>query len=193
MLEIDILEGARGTGKSTLAFKLRQKTPETTLVNPTGFHTDGEEGLKKVVNYYQSWTSLLFSLIKHDSKFVFDRFYFSEYVYSTLYKEYDFDDDYSNLNELMEDLSCMGVKINVFFLTINDKQELQSRLIRDKVPFANAKESVEQTLEQQRLYKRLFESFKYDFCNENFKIYTIDTSGKTNDEVYDEILKLKTT
>jgi deoxyguanosine kinase len=193
MLEIDILEGGRGTGKSTLAFKLRQKTsPTPTLINFTGFHDDGEEGLRKVTEYYEAWIRMLFGLASHNSQFVFDRFYFSEGVYSILYKEYDFQHKYYEFCELLEDLSNMGVKINVFFLTIDNEDELKQRLIRDKVPFGKAEESVEETLRQQRYYKALFDTFKWKFGNENLKVHTIDTSSKTNDEVYDEIVKLKT-
>lgn len=188
-LQIDIFEGGRGTGKSTIAFKLRQKTPETTLINFTGFHTDGEEGLRKVSHYYESFMMMLFSMVGHESKFVFDRFYFSEQVFSQFYKEYDFTDKYNLLNAFLEDLADM-VDINIFFLTINDKDELKQRLMRDKVPFGKAEESVEQTFKQQEEYAKLFNTLKY---KNGIRIHTIDTSGKTNDEVYDEIVQLKTT
>jgi len=193
-MEIDILEGARGTGKSTLAFKLRQKTsPTPTLINFTGFHDDGEEGLRKVTEYYKAWITMLFGLAGHDSQFIFDRFYFSEGVYSTLYKEYDFRHNYREFCESLEELSDMGVKINIFFLTINDRDELEQRLIRDKVPFGKASESVEETLKQQKHYETLFNVFRWKYGNDNLKVHIVNTDNKTNDEVYDEILKLKTT
>lgn len=191
-LQVDIFEGGRGTGKSTLAFKFRQKTPETTLINFTGFHTDGEEGLKKVSHYYDAFMMMLFNLANHDSKFVFDRFYFSEQVFTPLYKEYDFTEKYNLLNAFLYDLADMA-DINIFFLTINDKEELKQRLMRDKVPFGKAEENVEQTLRQQEAYAKLFDTLKYKHDVHNIKIHTIDTSGKTNDEVYAEIVQLKTT
>lgn len=189
-IEITIVEGARGTGKSTIAFKLRQRIPETTLINFTGFHTDGEDGLDKVSKYYYRWMNFLYSMRFHDSKFVFDRFYFSEAVYTPLYKEYDFNNSYRILNEMLFALT-EDVEINIFFLTIHDKEELKQRLIRDKVPFGKAEESVEQTLIQQDMYSKLFNELKNK--NNNLNIYTINTSYMTNDEVYDEIIKLKTT
>lgn len=191
-MELDIFEGARGTGKSTLAYKIRQRTPETTLVNFTGFHADGEAGLLKVTNYYEAWFKYIFQMYNHDSRMVFDRFYFSESVYSDLYKKYDFLNIYLDLNEMLEQLSLLGVKINIFFLTINDKNELKERLTRDKVPFGAVEESVKETLKQQKYYSNLFEAFKYNYTVENLKLYEIDTSGKTNEEVYSEILQLKT-
>lgn len=187
-MRIMIFEGGRGTGKSTLTSKMRQTIKETTLINFTGFHDDGEEGLRKVSEYYDSWMQLLFSLSGHDSNLIFDRFYFSERVFSPLYKTYDFTDKYNQLNDLLEDLSKMGVQIDIVFLTIEDRDELQQRLIRDKIPFGKAEESVEQTLKQQEKYNRIFNHIDYNYGNENLKVHTIDTSGKNPQEVYDEVL-----
>lgn len=194
MLQIDILEGARGTGKSTLAFKLRQKTsPTPTLINFTGFHDDGIDGFHKVCDYYTGFMRMLSQLKSHNSQMVFDRFYFSETVFSQLYKDYDFSYANEQFNDWLVDLSEQGIQINIFFLTINNQDELKERLIRDKVPFGKAEESVEQTLKQQELYKEVFMNLQASYLNSNMKIYTIDTSSKTNDEVYEEILQLKTT
>lgn len=188
-MEITLFEGARGTGKSTLTFKIRQLMSETTLINFTGFHQDGEEGLLKVSEYYNSWMSLLFSLSGHKSSLVFDRFYFSEYVFSSLYKEYDFNAHFEKYNEFLEDLSNMGVKINIFYLTLSDKNELKERLMRDKIPFGKVDESVSETLKQQEKYDGMFNYIEYMHTNENLKIHRIDTSGKSPDEVYDEVMK----
>ena len=192
-MEIDIIEGARGTGKSTIAFKLRQRVSETTLINFTGFHEDGEKGLIKVFKYYKAWMRMFFQAHRHESNFVFDRFFFSERVYSQLYKEYDFKKAYVYLLDDLETLSEMGVKINIFFLTIDNDKELKQRLIRDKVPFGKAEENVVETLKQQELYKNMFESLYYNKTSDNIRVFKIDTSGKTNEEVYEEIIQLKTT
>jgi deoxyguanosine kinase len=195
MLEIDILEGARGTGKSTLAFKLRQRVPETTLINFTGFHADGEDGLKKIHHYYSAWMKLLENLSDHESKFVFDRFYFTEMVFSHLYKEYDFTKIYKLLNQSLMDLTRYGgVKVNIFFLTISNEEELKNRLHRDKVGFANVKDSTEETILQQYMYQILFSPIGLAFSeNKNLNIYKIDTSNKSNEKVFDEIMELKAT
>ena len=190
MLDILICEGARGTGKSTVVNKMRQLIPETTLVNPTGFHTDGGKGLEKIEHYYDAWFDLMYFLKGHNSSMVFDRFYFSEMVFSKLYKEYDFKPAYIDYSHMLEELVKRGVNINIFFLTINDKKELKNRLTRDKVPFGKAEESVKETLQQQKEYKELFDKLRDDSI---LNIHYIDTSGKTTDEVYEEILQLKTT
>lgn len=195
MLEITIIEGCRGTGKSTIASRLRQTTSETTLINFTGFHADGEEGLSKVLVYYKSFLQMFNRLSAHDSKFIFDRFFFSEMIYSQLYKDYDFTDCYFDLLDNLELLTQIGVKINIFYLTINDEEELRNRLMRDKVPFGKAEESVRESLRQQTLYSILFDSLYENRAikNSNLNIYEIDTSGLTTDEIYNEILQFKTT
>jgi deoxyguanosine kinase len=193
MMQINILEGARGTGKSTLAFKLRQTLPETTLINPTGFHTDGAKGLVRVYDYYMAWMRLLFAECVSDNRYVFDRFFFTEQVFSKLYKNYNFNVGYNDFAEMLEELSLGGVKINIFHLTIDDEEELKERLTRDKVPFANVSENVEESMKQQEMYRKLFNGFNYGYCNDNMVIHTIDTSNKTNDHVYAEIIRqLKT-
>jgi deoxyguanosine kinase len=189
-LQITVLEGCRGTGKSTLAFKLRQRIPETTLINFTGFHQDGEEGLVRVRDYYKGWFKALFALHNHESKYVFDRFYFTELVFSLLYKDYNFSETYWELSDDLFDLASFGVKINIVYLTISDKDELKQRLTRDKVPFGKAEESVFQSLSQQKAYDKMFDGFKFHYDSiPNIHIHKIDTSGKTNEEVYQEVIK----
>ena len=190
MLDITIIEGARGTGKSTVVSKIRQLVPETTLVNPTGFHADGERGLHKIEHYYDAWFDMLYYLRNHESFFVFDRFYFSEMIFSKLYKEYDFKIAYRDYNSMLCDMVKKGVRVDVFLLTINDEEELKNRLTRDKVSFGKAEESVKETLQQQKEYKELFDKLRDESI---LKIHYIDTSGKTTEEVYEEILQLKTT
>lgn len=194
-MEITILEGARGTGKTTLAQKLRQTTSNSTLINFTGFNQDGEEGLRRVTDYYKAFMGMFLRLAKHDSKFIFDRFFFSEMVYSQLYKDYDFEDVYKELLFDLEVLAHHGAKINILYLTVNEKEELKRRLIRDKVSFFNVDENVEETMKQQNVYKDVFDDLftkhlmNNDAVHKNLHIKLIDTSHKTNEEVYNDILK----
>ena len=192
-MEIMIIEGARGTGKTTVASKIRQTVSEMTLINPTGFHNDGEEGLKKINEYYDSWLDMLHAMHSHDSTFLFDRFYFSEAVYSKLYKNYSFIDSLVYFNADLSYLSLKGVQIDIFFLTIEDEKELANRLTRDKVPFGKAEESVKETLLQQSKYSEILRDFESFHSNDNLRLHTIKTDGKSTDDVYNEILKLKAT
>jgi thymidylate kinase len=181
-----ILEGGRGVGKSSVARAIREKIPEITLVNPVGFHADGKDGLEKIRSYYREWINMISALHNHDSTFVFDRFFFTERVFSELYKSYDFNDYYETF---LEDL-CDVAEVDVIFLTINDTEELKARLMRDKVPFGKAEESVAETLKQQDLYEDIMVDFFRDYSNKNARLHTIDTSNKTQEEIQEEVFKI---
>lgn len=185
-MRIVILEGSRGVGKSTLARAIREKISEITLVNPTGFHLDGEEGLAKIVKYYREWINMISSLHSHDSTFVFDRFFFTEKVFSELYKSYDFNNYY---DAFLEDL-CDVAEVDVIFFTIDDVEELKTRLIRDKVPFGKAEESVLETLRQQDLYEDIMVDFYRNYTSDSIRLHTIDTSNKALEEIQNEVFKI---
>ncbi|MCA1027037.1 hypothetical protein LCM23_13125 [Cytobacillus kochii] len=158
MSKIIILEGARGTGKSSVSFQLRQHLPHSTLINFTGFNESGEEGLNKITTYYDSWLELFRQMksgIK-DQVIICDRFFFSERVYSALYKDYDFSKIFKIYSML---LPTLADELFIYNFTIHDEKELTKRLQRDKIPFSSIKESVEETLKQQKEYKKCFDEF----------------------------------
>lgn len=195
MLDITIFEGSRGCGKSTLARMMRDRISESTLINPTGFHTDGELGLHTVSYYYGAWTLFLNDMIGHDSHIIFDRFYFSEMVYSFLYKNYDFTSEFKHLNNQLMDLAREEVNIDIFFLYNTNKKELSDRLIRNKVPFATAEDTVEESISQQKRYSIMFDSFQKNIAypDSPIKLHYINTEGITTEDIYSEILQLKAT
>lgn len=190
MLKTIVLEGARGTGKSTVSRLLRNHIFGSTLINPTGFSDDGEEGLKKIQDYYKSLMVYLKSLHESDHTFtvIFDRIFFSEMVYSQYYKSYNFMDMY---DELCKQLLEYSDELYIYFFVIRDRQELQKRLMRDKVElFENIEESVDQSLIQQEGYERLFDHFLDTWWHQNhLKVYRIETSHYTPEELKNEIIK----
>ncbi|MFQ3543516.1 hypothetical protein Q7A53_05470 [Halobacillus rhizosphaerae] len=181
MANIAIFEGARGTGKSTLTHRFRQMIPHTTLINPTGFHDDGELGLRKVREYYYSWLDFLKFMEDHDSNIILDRFYFSEQIFSKKYKNYDFTDIYNQLNE---HLFATNNEVKIFHLKA-DPEVLKERLVRDKVPFGKAEESVKESIWQQNAYTELFEELLNDYPDVEF--HKIKTNKSI--EVIDKIVR----
>jgi len=177
--KILVLEGARGTGKSTLAFQLRQSLKNSTLINFTGFNMDGEKGLRQVENYYYTWMHFFYGMESHnvEQTIICDRIFFSEKVFN-MYKNYNFDEAYINLIQNFAKLNP-----TIFYLTINDEIELSRRLVRDKIPFHNVEESVAETLKQQGEYDKVFEEVK-----DKFNIVTIDTSRLSTEQVKGIIL-----
>jgi thymidylate kinase len=175
-----LLEGSRGTGKSTLAFQLRQTLKDSTLVNFTGFNIDGEIGLKKITGYYLNWLIMFLNMQsdKIEQTIICDRIFFSEMVYSTLYKSYDFEHTYQILVEMFSRLNPI-----IFYLTINDEEELSKRLQREKIPFHNVEESVKETLKQQNEYDKIF-----DDLMDIFNIVKIDTTSLGAEQVKELVL-----
>lgn len=175
-MKLIIIEGARGTGKSSVTSKLRHSLKGSTLVNATGFSDDYWKGFIKITSYYEYWMEFLESMVKVDNQYViFDRFFFSELVYSSLYKNYNFEGVYELFLDRLKELEPQ-----IFLLTVNDNNELRKRLNRDKVNFHNVDESVEETLKQQEVYLKIFDNVESDI---------IDTSNMTTDDVYNYIMK----
>ena len=187
-----VFEGARGTGKSTVARYVRDNTTNSTLINFTGFNEKGQEGLQKIASYYSNWYKFFHNFKGADLIFVHDRFYFSEMVYSKLYKDYDFSNTYYFLNKAMP---AFFDDIQLVFL-VASRDTLKMNLDREKVRlFGDVQESVEQSMKQQAEYYMLLE--KYMESDERpavkipgFSIEVIDVNGKTIKEIGDEILAL---
>lgn len=179
MSRIIILEGQRGSGKSTLASNIRQTVPETTLINPTGFHLDGQLGLDKIVEYYDNWFAF-FQMNKGISNvtFVLDRFFFTEQVFSSLYKNYDFTDDY---NYYMVNLHKLADRIDFVFM-FADSSNIEERLNRDKVEFNNIKDDKFESLKQFNMYKEIYKDMTEKSVS-NIFVHPFNTTGLEKDEM----------
>lgn len=182
-----VVEGARGLGKSSVTRYLREKTTNSTLINFTGFNEGGVDGKIKVIEYYNAWFSFFSRLHGGDYLFIHDRFFFSEMVYSKLYKDYDFSSTYldytKRLPYLFEDLQ-------IVLLWTDDMVELGRRLVRDKEHlFGEVMEDVTQSLLQQSTYMKLLKELQ-DEKIRNVKVHLIWVDGKTVEQIGDEILAL---
>lgn len=185
-----IVEGARGTGKSTITQKLRSTYKNSTLINFTGFEEDGQSGLDKIVEYYYNWFEHFRNLkinVK-DQLIICDRFFPSEMVYSSLYKDYDFTTKYKLLCKL---LPTLADEVTVLNFQIHSKSQLADRLNRDKIPFGKAEESVTETLKQQVKYNQVLAMMDREigkaFGNNPVNIIKVDTTYKSMNQVFDEV------
>ncbi|NBI28663.1 hypothetical protein [Chengkuizengella marina] len=186
-MKLIILEGARGSGKSTLARRMRESINYATLVNPTGFKDDGNIGLLKIKNYYDSWAMFLHQTQDIQETLIFDRLFFTERVFSELYKSYDFSNVYENL---CRNLTLFTNQIDLVYLTISDPKELKIRLNRDKVQFANVRESIEETFKQQEKYDKVIEDFEDKYYTENkVRIHKIDSTYFTFDQLFNKVME----
>lgn len=190
-VKLIIVEGARGTGKSTLAQHLRSTIWGATLINPTGFSDKGYEGLKRIDAYYDAIFEMIKALekSKHEHVIVLDRFFFSEQVYSELYKDYDFSQTFwFYLGQLLA-----MTEVHVLFLQASEETFTQ-RLKRDKVKlFDQVAENTEESLKQQLKYRQMFRmvnsylgSIEY-----NKHIHDIDLDDfRTTEEFHERVMSL---
>lgn len=183
MADVFILEGHRLTGKSTITRKLRNKINYATLINPTGFPEDGEEGLNKITHYYRSWIDFIKSFKDQDILFIFDRFMFSEVVFSRLYKTYNFDNVFY---EFLEEL-CQYANVETLFLQISYDKQLLKRMHRDKVSFANVQDNLDQISKQREEYQKLYTEVKQKQID-NLSVRMIDISGIESKHVAEALI-----
>lgn len=183
-----ILEGTRGTGKSTLGRFLRERVNNNTLINFTGFDDGGHTGLQKSINYYNHW-SMFFHGMKNMPEsytFIHDRYFFSEMVYSKLYKDYDFSPHYFNL---VRDIERFMDEVHIVYLYASE-EVLRERLNREKIQlFGRVEESVSESIKQQSMYDDLFTQL-YNMKIPNVKLHPIQVDDWTEQEIGDHVYAL---
>ncbi len=148
---IIIIEGSQGVGKSTLANFLRDNLSSTNLYRLSGINDKTKTGKETNEIMYLELIDYINKLEKTELNLVFDRFFFSEQVYSKLgYKEYLFDDVYEKLLKKFYELNY-----NIYFvvLYLNDEKLYEKRLKR---VHHNYKEfSLKSSVDQQKTYLEL--------------------------------------
>lgn len=185
-MEITILEGARGLGKSTISRILRDGMTNTLLINMTGNNDNSEEGKSATFKHYENLMVYL-SYEKYDKSpfnFLFDRTFFSEQVYATLYKDYDFTPQFNSLLKQLDNLATRtDVKVRVLFLTA-DKDTIERNLNREGKAhlFGDSKfsDDVHKSLAQQAMYEKVMLDAKKSATNIRFS--RLDLSNLTLDE-----------
>lgn len=178
-----IIEGARGTGKSTVARILRDKVLNSTLINFTGFNEGGEEGLEKVIRYYDAWFEFFWRIQDMDVTFIHDRYYFSEMVYSKLYKDYDFTRAFQTFNSHLENTFD---DFHIILLVTDDREKLMSRLSRDKEKlFGRVTEDANNSFTQQDLY---FHYMRELYTHTRIEYSSIVVDNLTPEEVAELII-----
>lgn len=176
---IIIIEGPQGVGKSTLANFLRDNLPSTNLYRLSGINDKTKTGKEKNEIMYLELIDYMKKLEKTELNMVFDRFFFSEQVYSKLgYKEYLFDDVYEKLLNKFYELNY-----NIYFVVLYLKNEklYEKRLKR---VHHNYKEfSLKSSVDQQKTYLGLADNI------DKSKIKVIKVAMDDYKDGYDKIIK----
>lgn len=183
--KIIIVEGAQGSGKTTITDYLRNVLKHTNLYRLNGISDSTKTGLEKSKKMYYDLLDYIKNLENLDINLLFDRTFFSEECYCRLgKKEYVFTDVY---NDLLDKFSKLDFDIYYFTLYLEDESEYETRLKRDgKVEPAYAKFSSETSIAQQKTYLAMAQEIKEKYPN--IKVFNIE-NGKDIELTRKELLE----
>ena len=161
-----VVEGPQGAGKTTTTDFLRHTLSYTNLYRLSGTADSSKEGLKKATEMYDTLLDYVEKLENLSINLVFDRTFFTEENYCRLgKKEYSFTEVY---NKLLERFSKLDFDIYYVTLYLEDESLYSERLARSgKATFAASKFSVDNSINQQRVYLEMAEEIKEKYPNIN--------------------------
>lgn len=181
-----VIEGPQGAGKTTCAEYIRERLPYTNLYRLYGTNDNSPSGLSKSNKMYRALLSYIKQLEGQGINLLFDRTFFTEFVYCNLgYKEYQFKD---SLLKLL--LKFVELDFDIYYITLylSDTNAFKERLDRgNKAKVKYAKFDVSNSIDQQNEYLRLSNLIKNKYSK--IKCFNIDTNKDIN-EVYNEIDKV---
>lgn len=181
-----VIEGPQGAGKTTCAEYIRERLPYTNLYRLYGTNDNSPSGLSKSNKMYRALLSYIKQLEGQGINLLFDRTFFTEFVYCNLgYKEYQFKD---SLLKLL--LKFVELDFDIYYITLylSDTNAFKERLDREnKAKVKYAKFDVSNSIDQQNEYLRLSNLIKNKYSK--IKCFNIDTNKDIN-EVYNEIDKI---
>ena len=176
-----IVEGPQGCGKTTLTNYLRENIPAANLYRLTGHKDKTVTGKEKSEKMYNALLNYIKSLEGCDVNLIFDRMFFTDYIFSNLgYKEYNYKDIYK---KLLTKFSKLNYEIYYISLYLKDTNIFKQRLIRNNHDYQSF--SVESSIAQQNEYKKILQDLK---PLKNTKTYEIAMDDF--EEAYKEINKI---
>lgn len=167
-----IVEGAQGAGKTTITDYLRYSLSYTNLYRLSGTADTTKTGLKKAKEMYYTLLEYIQKLENLSINLVFDRTFFTEENYCRLgKKDYSFTEVY---NELLEKFSKLDFDIYYITLYLENEELYRERLQREgKATFAASKFSIENSINQQKVYLEMADEIKKKYSN--IKVINIRT------------------
>lgn len=164
--KIIIVEGAQGTGKTTITDFIRNSIPYTNLYRLNGTADSSPSGKAKSSKMYSSLLDYVKTLEGLSVNLLFDRAFFTEEVYCRLgFKQYSFTDVYKNL---LDRLSKMDFDIYYITLYLSNEDEFATRLLRDgKATTEYAQFKKESSVAQQNEYLRICDEISQEYPNIN--------------------------
>ena len=162
--KIIIVNGAQGSGKTTVTDYIRYKMNYTNLYRLSGTSDSSLAGKEKATKMYDNLLDYIEGLENMSINLIFDQIYFTEEVYDRLgFKEYTFTDVYERLTER---LSKFDFDIYVITLYLSDTEEYEKRLAREgKHNIKYAKYDIQSSINQQNTYLKIADEIKEKYSN----------------------------
>ncbi len=178
-----IIEGPQGCGKTSLANYLREHIPASNLYRLSGNKDKTLLGKEKSKKMYIALLDYMNAISNSDVNLIFDRTFFTEYVYCNLgYKDFKYDDVY---HELLKVLGSLNYDIYYVSLYLKDPNIYETRLRREHHNYQAF--SLQSSVDQQNEYKKLIPRIKalanthvYEIATDDF-----DVAYKEIDEIFD--------
>ena len=176
-----IIEGPQGCGKTTLANYLRENLEASNLYRLTGNKDKTKSGKEKSKKMYLALLEYMKKMEDCEVNLIFDRTFFSDYVYAKLgYKEYDYDDTFQELLEMFGRLDYEMYYISLYLEDVNIYSERLKRVHHNYQAF-----SLESSVKQQEAYKKVLTEVKK---LDNIKV--LELAMDNFDEAYEKIDRL---
>ena len=148
-----IIEGAQGTGKSTVSSILREHMTYTNLMRLTGIEDSSKAGKSKVYSIRLAELRMIEASKNCGVSFILDRSFLTEAVYCKLgFKDYLFGTETLALSSRLNALTEF-YDIHVIVLTATPEEFIE-RLKRDKPNYMNLNFSADSSMRQQEAYIR---------------------------------------
>ena len=182
-----IVEGPQGAGKTTITDFIKYTIPYTNLYRLHGSNDSSPSGKIKSVEMYTALLDYIEKLQNKNINLLFDRTFFTEYVFCNLgFKEYTYEDAF---NEFMARLANFDYEIYYITLYLSDINEFEDRLNRSgKGATKYGKYSFEGSIKQQEEYLAVAKQVEEKY-GDKIHVVNIDTCIGL-DGVKEEILKL---
>lgn len=149
--KIIIVEGPQGVGKTTVTNWIRERLPYTNLYRLSGHDVPDMNGFNKSILLYDSLMDHIESINTGSiMNILMDRSFISEYVYCELgYRKYDFCEPFYKYIRQLDNMN----NVIILNLYLSDNEIYRHRLMRDKPMHCNIGFDVDNSINQQNVYR----------------------------------------
>lgn len=162
IMKIKIVEGAQGSGKTSIINRCYGIMPNRMLFHLSGLRKTANEKVD-VVKHYMNMLEFFKKEKSFEYTLLLDRSFVSEAVMSKLYKGYDIDKEF---DIFMHYLNDNGIEASFFFIVTNP-DSFRLRLLREeKAGYHDVEYNVENSIKQQLLFEKYYEKINdYNFSH----------------------------